>query len=554
MRGSAVTKILTTMLAFVLVLGAMTFPAFALTNGEVFYEPNANGKLIWYKVVGIDKVEVTRAVNDYYTGDISVPDVVGHLGDTYSIIGVKENAFSDFPNLNSVQLGLSIEYISENAFHGSAITEIGLPNSLKTIRDSAFAGCTKLASLIVPDSVAAIGNNAFDGCMELKTIDLGNGLQSLGDYAFRHAIIQEIEIPASLTNIGVNPFASCHKLKTITVDGANPTFVVEQDLLIEEATRTIWACPAGLLTVAIPHDIKHIADSAFYGCEYLEALLFHESLETVGDRAFFECKRLNKIYFYGNKPTFGNEVFMFCNADLTVYYSGKQSGWADFKGQYPLIPLVNFTGGDTSAIVSGGGGISSGGSGGGGGGGSRSSSAATSLVANNTYWIEKAEAQKLAGAAVNGVAHSQKIGSVGIRGDALAALGEVKFVHDSVLDSKVIVRLSISDPSIATGDLLISGSLESASASVFTRWFSNKTVVVSMEQQGSFGQTVQIAARADLSDMNTNNLFFYSYDKKLNQYTRITAPAYHVDKNGYVHFSTSLAGDILISDGALARN
>jgi len=47
---------------------------------------------------------------------------------------------------------------------------------------------------------------------------------------------------------------------------------------------------------------------------------------------------------------------------------------------------------------------------------------------------------------------------------------------------------------------------------------------------------------------HADKLFFYSYDKKTNTYRRIEKPAYWIEKNGYMHFETELAGDIIITE------
>ena len=75
--------------------------------------------------------------------------------------------------------------------------------------------------------------------------------------------------------------------------------------------------------------------------------------------------------------------------------------------------------------------------------------------------------------------------------------------------------------------------------------------MIHLEQQGDFGQPVQIAALVDLSGMDTENLFFYSYNKAANTYRRIVKPAYRIDKNGYLHFTTEYGGEIIISEGPL---
>lgn len=52
--------------------------------------------------------------------------------------------------------------------------------------------------------------------------------------------------------------------------------------------------------------------------------------------------------------------------------------------------------------------------------------------------------------------------------------------------------------------------------------------------------------------MDMTGLVLYSYDKAANIYRRIEKPAYWVDTNSYLHFTTEHAGDIIVSEGPLA--
>ena len=131
----------------------------------------------------------------------------------------------------------------------------------------------------------------------------------------------------------------------------------------------------------------------------------------------------------------------------------------------------------------------------------------------------------------------------------------VKFNADSMNGHVIDVRISI-DPTKAAKDLNLYASGNSAAAkntlAHFGKYFSNKITVISLQQQGGFGTVVEIAVKIDPA-IDTSNIVFYAYDKVANTYKRIQAPRYWVDKNGYVHFTTELAGDIIISDGALVR-
>jgi hypothetical protein len=183
----------------------------------------------------------------------------------------------------------------------------------------------------------------------------------------------------------------------------------------------------------------------------------------------------------------------------------------------------------------------------------------TSSVPATTWWIEAPEAKSLANAAKDsalGYASSSRVGSTGIRVSALTELAGLRFEHDTTVDSAKQVRVSISNPAKITNDTLLSGSVKGNAVdgikASFEKWFTNKVRVVSFEQQGAWGQPARIAAKVDLTGMEITKLHFYSYDKKVNIYRSVLKPEYLIDVNGYLHFTTEYAGDIIISEGALA--
>ena len=81
----------------------------------------------------------------------------------------------------------------------------------------------------------------------------------------------------------------------------------------------------------------------------------------------------------------------------------------------------------------------------------------------------------------------------------------------------------------------------------FEKYFDNNMVLVSLGQNGTFGMPVEVAARVNLDGLDTNSLHFYSYNRETNKYYPIKT-AYRIDANGFLHFTTILAGDIIITD------
>ena len=100
----------------------------------------------------------------------------------------------------------------------SGLTELTLPNSVKSIGDGAFAYCSGLTELTLPNSVTSIGNCAFGGCSGLTELTLPNSVTSIGDRAFAYCSgLTELTLPNSVTSIGNCAFGGCSGLTELTL-------------------------------------------------------------------------------------------------------------------------------------------------------------------------------------------------------------------------------------------------------------------------------------------------------------------------------------------------
>ncbi len=86
---------------------------------------------------------------------------------------------------------------------------------------------------------------------------------------------------------------------------------------------------------------------------------------------------------------------------------------------------------------------------------------------------------------------------------------------------------------------------------LFCKYYKNKLEVVTLFHNGIFGMPVHVAAKVDLSKMNKDTLKFYRYDRANNTYSQLTNVNYRVDSHGFLHFTTSVGGDIVITDAPL---
>ncbi|MBQ7725617.1 MAG: leucine-rich repeat domain-containing protein, partial [Clostridia bacterium] len=111
--------------------------------------------------------------------------------------------------------------IDDQAFYGqTGLTEIAIPNSVKTIGYSAFCECSSLKKVTIGKSVETIDPYAFYRCTNLAEITLPNSLKTMGEEAFSDCTaLTEIVIPDSVTVIGEQAFRDCKKLGKITLPG-----------------------------------------------------------------------------------------------------------------------------------------------------------------------------------------------------------------------------------------------------------------------------------------------------------------------------------------------
>ena len=88
------------------------------------------------------------------------------------LVDLGASAFSDCTALESVIFGpaCALETIGGEAFSGTAVERIELPDSVIVLDFSAFSGCSRLAVLELPAGIEEIRSDAFNGCASLEAV------------------------------------------------------------------------------------------------------------------------------------------------------------------------------------------------------------------------------------------------------------------------------------------------------------------------------------------------------------------------------------------------
>ena len=205
-----------------------------------------------------------------------------------------------------------IETSSNTILHGCKSTII--PETVISIGDYAFDGCSELSSIIFPKTVRSIGNYAFSGCSNIKQIDLPSSLEYIGRAAFSYCDLYEIIIPRSVSEIGHGAFYDNNNIKSIIVVAGNHKYDSRNhcNAIIETSTNTlIYGCS----NTVIPSSVTSIGEEAFYYCKGLTSIEIPSMVKSIGPRAFSKCDNLTSVKMLGSINTIGDGAFRECKKD-----------------------------------------------------------------------------------------------------------------------------------------------------------------------------------------------------------------------------------------------
>ena len=126
---------------------------------------------------------------------------------------------------NTTIIPNSVSVILNNAFKGSGLTSIVIPDNVNSIGNAAFYQCSALTSIYISNNVALINDSVFSFCSNLTSINLPSGITSINNMAFYYcSSIRSINIPSSVTNIGGGAFVGCNNLTSIYFRSETPPY------------------------------------------------------------------------------------------------------------------------------------------------------------------------------------------------------------------------------------------------------------------------------------------------------------------------------------------
>lgn len=272
------------------------------SNLKEFEIPESVSNIDSYAFYGCESLEA-----------INIPDraVIGHAAFAscakIKIVFIPENVkFKGNAFVNCKRLARFVgKYASDNgrclivngvliSFAPKGLAMYCVPNSVRSIGESAFYNCDKLINIHIPEGVVSIGAFAFDGCSRLESVN----------------------IPSSVTKIDIDAFEHCACLKKVFVEdlhawmninffpclGTNP---IDNNASLIHNGRL-------LTSLVVPSTITRLKDMAFCGCLSLVDVTVLDGTESIGNEVFFCCSSLEKVTLPNSLIEIGSYAFFNC--------------------------------------------------------------------------------------------------------------------------------------------------------------------------------------------------------------------------------------------------
>ena len=179
-------------------------------------------------IIGCQKTTFPNSVTSIGVGAFSGCSGLTSVTIPGRITSIGEFAFSNCSGLTSISVESgNTKYDSRDNCNGIIEKEnnkliIGcqktkIPNSVTSIGEFAFSGCSGLTSVTIPGSVTSIGGSAFYECIGLTSVTIGDGVSIIGHSAFANCIgLTSVTIPNSVTYIDGMAFYNCNLSEVIS--------------------------------------------------------------------------------------------------------------------------------------------------------------------------------------------------------------------------------------------------------------------------------------------------------------------------------------------------
>lgn len=233
-----------------------------------------------------------------WTGEVDLPQItvlpqqvfydcrnLKRLTFATGITSIGEEALAQCGGLGALTFDEGLTSIGQKAFYWSSITELHLPESLKSLSDWMCKDCENLQKVTLPNSLTEIAKGAFRSCKQLTEINIPTALTTIRETAFDEcAMLKELNL-SNVTTLEEYAFRNCTQLTKVILAKNLESIPVEA-----------FSSCTSLADVTWPQNLKAISYYAFYEAP-IATLQLPETVTSIGDKAFSNNKAITRFVF-----------------------------------------------------------------------------------------------------------------------------------------------------------------------------------------------------------------------------------------------------------------
>lgn len=167
----------------------------------------------------------------------------------------------------AVKIKEGTKEIEKNAFWGSEVEEIEMPDSVKSLEKAVFFNCRKLQKVKLSNSLTEIPDSCFDSNISLREIVIPDSVRTIGSYAFCSSGLENINLGKRVKVIQSDALMGT-KLKELRLPASVKELqsigpVHASDVYLESSNIPSYFCGSVSETIkfACDFDTLHKADS-----------------------------------------------------------------------------------------------------------------------------------------------------------------------------------------------------------------------------------------------------------------------------------------------------
>lgn len=276
-----------------------------------------------------------------------------------SIKSIGERAFAKCKNLKRITLPENLEYIGASAFSEcESLEEIILPRNIKKLNYRTFGDCKRLKRIVIPEGVEELDWGIFAGCENLEEIILPESLKKIDKQLFLNCKrLKKVTLPTTITKLPDECFKRCINLDIVLNPNIEElgnrvfddcfklsTFPENVELFGENCFRNC----RNILLANLNEHVESLPDGLFDGCTNLVNIISQKKLN-IGKRCFRNCKSLREIPSFVN--CFNERAFENCTGLSSIDIIDNVIPFACFRGcknirdifnQNKILSLSNF--------------------------------------------------------------------------------------------------------------------------------------------------------------------------------------------------------------------